>query len=158
LVTGGGSGIGRATPQLFAREGAKIVVADMQVTDGEETVQLVIAAGGEAIFVKTDVSNPTEVEALIKKTVLAHCRQTFQNAQRVLPRAHLPHLPGRLGGLQNEAPLQPPPLDVANDFPHSDSTRPDSQAVLAKHTTDLTEEEKNWILHDNVAELYQLVL
>jgi len=46
----------------------------------------------------------------------------------------------------------------ANDFPHSDSTWPDSQAVLAKHTTHLTEEEKNWILHDNVAELYQLAI
>ena len=46
----------------------------------------------------------------------------------------------------------------ANDFPHSDSTWPDSQAVLAKHTSHLTEEEKNWILHDNVAELYQLTI
>lgn len=46
----------------------------------------------------------------------------------------------------------------ANDFPHSDSTWPDSQAVLAKHTGHLTEEEKNWILHDNVAKLYQLAI
>ncbi len=46
----------------------------------------------------------------------------------------------------------------ANDFPHSDSTWPWSQELLAKHTADLTEEEKNWILHDNVAELYNLVI
>jgi predicted TIM-barrel fold metal-dependent hydrolase len=44
----------------------------------------------------------------------------------------------------------------ANDFPHSDSTWPYSQEILAKHTADLTEEQKNWILHDNVAELYNL--
>jgi uncharacterized protein len=44
----------------------------------------------------------------------------------------------------------------ANDFPHSDSTWPWSQELLAKHTAHLTEEEKNWILHDNVAELYHL--
>jgi predicted TIM-barrel fold metal-dependent hydrolase len=46
----------------------------------------------------------------------------------------------------------------ANDFPHSDSTWPNSQDVLAKHTAHLTEEEKNWVLHDNVAELYNLTL
>ena len=45
-----------------------------------------------------------------------------------------------------------------NDFPYSISTWPDSQEVLAKHTTHLAEEEKNWILHDNVAELYQLAI
>jgi len=46
----------------------------------------------------------------------------------------------------------------ANDFPHSDSTWPWSQELLKKHTANLTEEEKNWILHDNVAELYNLVI
>lgn len=46
----------------------------------------------------------------------------------------------------------------ANDFPHSDSTWPWSQELLAKHTANLTEEEKNWILHDNVAELYNLAI
>jgi predicted TIM-barrel fold metal-dependent hydrolase len=44
----------------------------------------------------------------------------------------------------------------ANDFPHSDSTWPNSQELLAKHTSHLTEQEKNFILHDNVAELYNL--
>jgi predicted TIM-barrel fold metal-dependent hydrolase len=46
----------------------------------------------------------------------------------------------------------------ANDFPHSDSTWPNSQALLAKHSTGLTTEEKGWLLHDNVAELYGLAL
>jgi predicted TIM-barrel fold metal-dependent hydrolase len=44
----------------------------------------------------------------------------------------------------------------ANDFPHSDSTWPNSQVLLQRHAQSLTEDEKNWILHDNVAELYGL--
>jgi len=82
LVTGGSSGIGRATAQIFAREGAKVVVADVQVDGGEETVRLIKATGGEAIFVKTDVSQPAEVDALIKTTVATYGRLdcAFNNA------------------------------------------------------------------------------
>ena len=69
LVTGGGSGIGQATALLFAREGAKVVVADITVEGGEETVKQVKDAGGEAAFVKTDVSKASDVEAMVKKTV-----------------------------------------------------------------------------------------
>ena len=69
LVTGGSSGIGQATAQIFAREGAKVVVADVLVEGGEETVRLIKAAGGDAIFVKTDVSRPAEVEAMVKRAV-----------------------------------------------------------------------------------------
>ncbi|MCH2399500.1 MAG: SDR family NAD(P)-dependent oxidoreductase, partial [Pirellulales bacterium] len=69
LVTGGGSGIGRAAAQLFAREGAKVVVADVSAEGGQETVELVQQAGGEAIFVPCDVSKSTEVEALINNCV-----------------------------------------------------------------------------------------
>lgn len=69
LITGGSSGIGRAAAQLFSREGAKIVIADINVKGGEETVQSITDAGGEAHFVKTDVSKSDEVEALIKKTI-----------------------------------------------------------------------------------------
>jgi uncharacterized protein len=44
----------------------------------------------------------------------------------------------------------------ANDFPHSDSTWPDSQDLLKKHAAGLSDEQKNWLLHDNVAELYRI--
>ena len=69
LVTGGGSGIGRQACLVFAREGAKIVVSDVTVEGGEETVSLIKQAGGEATFIKADVSQEAEVEALIAKTV-----------------------------------------------------------------------------------------
>lgn len=82
LVTGGGSGIGRATALAFAREGAKVVVADVVTEGGEETVRLVNAAGGEATFVKADVAKAAEVETLIKKTVETYGRLdcAFNNA------------------------------------------------------------------------------
>jgi len=69
LVTGGSSGIGRVTAQLFTREGAKVVIADINVEGGEETVRSITDAGGEALFVRTDVSKSAEVEALIKKII-----------------------------------------------------------------------------------------
>ena len=74
LVTGGSSGIGRATASAFAGEGANVVVADVLVEGGGETVRMIKEAGGEAIFVKTDVSKATEVEALIKKIVETYGR------------------------------------------------------------------------------------
>jgi NAD(P)-dependent dehydrogenase (short-subunit alcohol dehydrogenase family) len=74
LVTGASSGIGRATALAFAREGAKVVVADVTVEGGEETVAQVKKAGGEAIFVKTDVSKTVEVEALVAKAVATYGR------------------------------------------------------------------------------------
>ncbi len=69
LVTGGSAGIGRATAQLFSREGAKVVVADINAEGGEETVQGIRDAGGEAQFVRTDISKSTEVEALLKRII-----------------------------------------------------------------------------------------
>lgn len=69
LVTGAGSGIGRASALAFAREGAKIIVADIVVQGGEETVRVIKQAGGDAIFVEADVSRAIEVEALVKKAV-----------------------------------------------------------------------------------------
>src|ERR1700739_3043830 len=82
LVTGGSSGIGRASAQIFAREGAKVVVADVVVEGGDETVRLIKAAGGGAIFVKTDVSQSTDVEAMVKKAVDTYGRLdcAFNNA------------------------------------------------------------------------------
>lgn len=69
LVTGGSSGIGRATALAFAREGAKVVVADVVVEGGEETVRMIKDGGGEAIFVKADVTQADQVEALVQKAV-----------------------------------------------------------------------------------------
>ncbi len=69
LVTGASSGIGRATAIAFARAGAKVVAASRRIAEGEETVRRILEVGGEAIFIKTDVSNAAEVEALINKTV-----------------------------------------------------------------------------------------
>jgi NAD(P)-dependent dehydrogenase (short-subunit alcohol dehydrogenase family) len=70
LVTGGASGIGRVTAQIFAREGAKVVVAtDSNIKGGEETVGLIRAAGGEATFVKCDVSKAVEVEVMVSRAV-----------------------------------------------------------------------------------------
>ena len=73
LVTGGASGIGKVTARIFAREGAKVVVStDKNIKGGKETVSLIEEAGGEAIFVKCDVSRAAEVEAMVDK-----CVQTF---------------------------------------------------------------------------------
>ena len=74
LITGGSSGIGQAAAQLFSREGAKVVIADINVEGGEETVRRITDEGGEAQFVKTDVSKSDEVEALIKKIIEMYSR------------------------------------------------------------------------------------
>ncbi|OGO03198.1 MAG: short chain dehydrogenase [Chloroflexi bacterium RBG_13_53_26] len=82
LVTGGSSGIGRATAAAFAREGAKIIVADIVEDGSEETLQMVKKAGSEAIFVKTDVTRAVEVEAMVRKAVDTYGRLdcAFNNA------------------------------------------------------------------------------
>jgi NAD(P)-dependent dehydrogenase (short-subunit alcohol dehydrogenase family) len=69
LVTGGTSGIGRDTAVLFAKAGAKVVVAGRREPGGNETIELIRAAGGDGLFVKTDVSKASEVDVLIQKTV-----------------------------------------------------------------------------------------
>ena len=69
IVTGGGSGIGRAICRLFAREGAKVVVADINTIGAEETVDIIRSAGGNSIAVTCDVSSPDSVEELIAKSV-----------------------------------------------------------------------------------------
>lgn len=69
LVTGAGSGIGKASALAFAREGAKVVVADIVVDAGEQTANAIMESGGEATFIKADVARSAEVEAMVSKTV-----------------------------------------------------------------------------------------
>jgi NAD(P)-dependent dehydrogenase (short-subunit alcohol dehydrogenase family) len=69
IVTGGTSGIGREAAVLFAKQGAKVVVAGRREVEGEETMALIRAEGGEGIFVKTDVAKTADVQALVQKTV-----------------------------------------------------------------------------------------
>ncbi len=82
LVTGGASRIGRATALTFAREGAKLVIADMNEDGGNQTVHMITENGGEARFVQVHVTNATEVEAMISKTVEIYGRLdcSFNNA------------------------------------------------------------------------------
>jgi NAD(P)-dependent dehydrogenase (short-subunit alcohol dehydrogenase family) len=74
LVTGASSGIGRAIALVCAREGAKVVVSDVNVQGGEETAALVRAAGGDAIFVAADVGSAADGEALVRRTVAHYGR------------------------------------------------------------------------------------
>src|SRR5215470_3804952 len=74
LVTGGASGIGRATALTFAREGARLIIADMNEEGGQQTVHMITEQGGEAIFVRTDVSQAVEVQALISTAVETYGR------------------------------------------------------------------------------------
>ncbi len=74
LVTGGASGIGRASAIAFAREGARVVVCDLNGAEGEETANAIRKDGGEASFVRVDVSDEAQVESLVKRVVEAHGR------------------------------------------------------------------------------------
>lgn len=69
IITGSGSGIGRAGARLFAQEGAKVVVADISEEGGQETQGLVKEAGGEAFFVATDVSHSAQIERMVRLTL-----------------------------------------------------------------------------------------
>ena len=74
LVTGGASGIGRASCLAFAAEGAKVVVADRDLEGGKETVAMMRNTGAETIFMHCDVSNAPDVEALVKRTLETYGR------------------------------------------------------------------------------------
>ncbi len=72
IITGAGSGIGRGTALLFAREGAKVIVADRVPEGGKETVRQVRESGGEAIFIETDVSKANDAERMVRETLKAY--------------------------------------------------------------------------------------
>ncbi len=69
IVTGAGSGIGKATAELFAKEGAKVVVSDISDANGKSAVDEIKKQGGEAFFIKADSSKPEDNEALVKQTI-----------------------------------------------------------------------------------------
>ncbi len=72
IITGGASGIGRAICELFAEEGARLTIADIDVEGGEQTLASVRAAGGEAQFVATDVSKEADVQAMVQAAADAY--------------------------------------------------------------------------------------
>lgn len=82
LVTGGGSGIGRATALAFAREGAKVLIADVIVDSAKETLEMINEAGGEGMVTKVDVSQSEEVESMVSQLVDTYGRLdcAFNNA------------------------------------------------------------------------------
>lgn len=69
IITGGASGIGRATAQLFAAEGARVMVADIDATGGQATVETIRASGGEADCVRADLGNASECDHVVEHTV-----------------------------------------------------------------------------------------
>lgn len=91
LVTGAGTGIGRASALALARAGARVVVSDIDAGGGKETVEAILGEGGEATFQQADVTNPAEVEALVAHAVATygglHC--AHNNAGVLGPSAKL---------------------------------------------------------------------
>jgi NAD(P)-dependent dehydrogenase (short-subunit alcohol dehydrogenase family) len=77
IVTGGTSGIGRAAAVAYGREGARVVVAGRRAAEGEETVRLLRAQGGEGMFVTTDVSKAAQVKELVERTMQKFGRLDF---------------------------------------------------------------------------------
>ncbi|RKP54015.1 glucose 1-dehydrogenase [Cohnella endophytica] len=82
LITGAGSGIGQSSALLFAKEGARVVVNDLDAVKGEETVKMIRDAGGEAIFIGADVTKPEQVSAMVEEIKLEYGRidVLFNNA------------------------------------------------------------------------------
>lgn len=80
IVTGAASGIGRATAQLFASEGASVVVADVDEASGGETVRLIEESGGKAMFIKTDVAITSQVNDMVRAAVESYGRLDILHA------------------------------------------------------------------------------
>jgi NAD(P)-dependent dehydrogenase (short-subunit alcohol dehydrogenase family) len=97
LVTGAGSGLGAATAQIFAREGARVAVADIDAGGGRHTVQTIEKAGGQAVFIQTDVSSEADVRVLINKTVETYGRLDYAHNN-----AGIEHAPAPLTELTEE--------------------------------------------------------
>jgi NAD(P)-dependent dehydrogenase (short-subunit alcohol dehydrogenase family) len=88
LITGAGGGMGRVAAQLFAAEGARVVVAEFDRTAGEETVRLVREAGGDASFIKVDVSAEADAKSMVDHAVATYGRlDCLYNNAGVMPEA-----------------------------------------------------------------------
>jgi NAD(P)-dependent dehydrogenase (short-subunit alcohol dehydrogenase family) len=88
IITGAGSGMGRVAAQLFAREGAKVVVAEFGEAAGRETVAMVEGAGGQASFVRTDVSDEASAKAMVDHAIATYGRvDVLYNNAGVMPEA-----------------------------------------------------------------------
>lgn len=90
IVTGGGSGMGRATAIAFANAGASVVIANRNVERGEEVAQLIRSAGGNAVFQKTNVVRASDVEALVNRTVSEFGRLDIAFNNAGIDGSHLP--------------------------------------------------------------------
>ncbi len=88
IITGGGSGMGKTAAELFAREGARVVVSDVSEAAGEATVAAVTSAGGRATFVRADVSNEDDARAMVQHAVATYGRvDALYNNAGVMPEA-----------------------------------------------------------------------
>jgi NAD(P)-dependent dehydrogenase (short-subunit alcohol dehydrogenase family) len=88
IITGAGGGMGRVAASMFAAEGAKVVVAEYGEAAGQETVELIRGAGGEATFVKVDVSNDADARAMVEHAVATYGRlDCLYNNAGVMPEA-----------------------------------------------------------------------
>src|SRR5688572_9835474 len=77
LVTGGASGLGRVSAIALARQGARVALSDVAVKEGETTARMITRAGGQAAFVRADVTSSREVEAMVQETVKTFGRLDF---------------------------------------------------------------------------------
>src|SRR6058998_4244622 len=84
LITGGNAGIGRAAAIEFAKQGAKVVVSGRREKEGHEVIAEIKALGGEAIFVKTDVSKASDVKAMIEQTLAKFGRLDFASVCSII--------------------------------------------------------------------------
>jgi len=88
IITGGGSGMGRVAAELFAREGAKVVVAEVTEEAGQDTARTVTEAGGQATFVRADVSNEAEARAMVDHAITTFGRvDVLYNNAGIMPAA-----------------------------------------------------------------------
>jgi NAD(P)-dependent dehydrogenase (short-subunit alcohol dehydrogenase family) len=100
LVTGAASGIGRSVAQLFAEQGAKVVVTDIDVEGGQETVELIEYKKGEAMFEKVDVSSPEDCERMVQKSLATYGRLDCACNNAGIPGEENPIADYSIGGWQ----------------------------------------------------------